>query len=49
MSAEDSASEILDALRDGDEGVSTTLFAKSGILLHKLSPSLLSATLSLIN
>lgn len=49
MSAEASASEILDALRHGDAGVSTTLFAKSGILLHKLSPELLSMVLSLVN
>lgn len=49
MSAEESAAEMLDAFRHGDEGVSTTLFAKSGILLHKLSPSFLSAVLSLVN
>lgn len=49
MSAEASAAEILDALRHGDAGVSTTLFAKTGILLHKLSPELLSTVLSLVN
>lgn len=49
MSAEASAAEILNAFRHGDEGVSTTLFAKAGILLHKLSPSLLSSIMSLVN
>lgn len=49
MSAEASAKEMLNALRHGDEGVSTTMFAKSGILLHKFAPGLLSTVLSLVN
>ncbi len=48
MSTEASAAEMLNALRHGDEGVSTTLFAKAGILLHKLSPSLLSSIMALV-
>jgi short-subunit dehydrogenase len=49
MSAEASAAEILNALRYGEEGVTTTLFAKTGILLHKLAPSLLASIMELVN
>jgi NAD(P)-dependent dehydrogenase (short-subunit alcohol dehydrogenase family) len=48
-SAEATADTILNALRHGDSGVTTTLPAKAGALLHGISPSLTTEILALVN
>ncbi len=47
--AEASAMQMLDALRHGDAGVTTTLFATAGELLHRISPALTTDILALVN
>ncbi|MCX2741111.1 SDR family NAD(P)-dependent oxidoreductase [Pontibacter anaerobius] len=49
ISAEDSAKQMLDALRHGDAAVTTTLFATVGELLHRVSPGLTTDILALVN
>lgn len=49
MSAEATATEILDALRHGDAHVTTTVPAKLGALLHGIAPSLTNSMFGLIN
>lgn len=48
-SAEETAHTILNAFRHGDADVTTTLPAKAGALLHRLSPSVTTDLLSLVN
>ncbi|AKD03890.1 SDR family NAD(P)-dependent oxidoreductase [Pontibacter korlensis] len=47
--AEDSASTMLNALRHGDAQVTTTFLANLGVLLHRLSPALMTDVLALVN
>ncbi|TPE44497.1 SDR family NAD(P)-dependent oxidoreductase [Pontibacter mangrovi] len=47
--AEKSARKMLNALRHGDAGVTTTAFATVGELLHRLSPELTTDVLALVN
>ncbi|GAB3811166.1 SDR family NAD(P)-dependent oxidoreductase [Pontibacter rugosus] len=49
MSAEATAKKILNGLRYGDAEVTTTLPAKFGSMLHKLSPGLMTGILGLAN
>ncbi|GHA78983.1 SDR family NAD(P)-dependent oxidoreductase [Pontibacter akesuensis] len=49
MSAEATASKVLDALRYGDASVTTTIPAKIASFIHKLSPGLMTGILGLGN
>ncbi|WP_114784476.1 SDR family NAD(P)-dependent oxidoreductase [Botryobacter ruber] len=49
ISAEESAKEVLNALRHGDAEVVTTLPAKFGALVHGLSPELVTQAFALVN
>ncbi|WP_242928705.1 SDR family NAD(P)-dependent oxidoreductase [Pontibacter vulgaris] len=49
MSVEKTAALILDALRHGDAEVTTTLPAKFGELVHRLSPELMTDVFALVN
>ncbi|MBC5994313.1 SDR family NAD(P)-dependent oxidoreductase [Pontibacter cellulosilyticus] len=49
ISAEESAKQVLDALRYGEAEVTTTLPAKFGELLHGISPGLMSSIFEIVN